>query len=43
MRARPEKLIAATLALATFVVVSSAVAAIVPQKAPVSAELSCRP
>ena len=43
MGARPEKLIAATLALATFVVVSSAVAAIVPQKAAESVELSCRP
>lgn len=43
MGARMETLIAATLVLATFVVVSSAVAAIVPETAAASVELSCRP
>ena len=41
MNAKPETLLAVTLALATFVVVSTAVAAIVPGNAATPVELSC--
>ena len=39
---KPEVLLAGTLVLATFVVVSTAVAAIVPERSPAPTEFSCR-
>ena len=41
MRAKPEMLLAATLVMATFVVVSTAVAAIVPERSAAPVEISC--
>lgn len=41
MLVKPEMLLVVTLALATFVVVSTAVAAIVPEKTAAPTQLSC--